>query len=148
MSTLFSLARCCTTLQCNAQHHRSSCLTTLCQVTVKLVIAAPSFSSRVHAYLAMLLCHAAKGPSKPCRQNQSIELLCCCFSVGNPGRCSRSPCCSKFAGHSGFCSGPRALNEVNGAARLRHEEAEEAMDQLQRLPSGSVPVDALCCSLA
>lgn len=57
--------------------------------------------------------------------------------AGAPGRCSRSPCCTKFAGHSGFCSGPRALNDVAGAARLRQEEPEDTTDQLQRRPSGT-----------
>ncbi|KAL3157100.1 hypothetical protein ABBQ38_001346 [Trebouxia sp. C0009 RCD-2024] len=59
------------------------------------------------------------------------------FSSGAPGRCSRSPCCTKFAGHSGFCSGPRALNDVAGAARLRQEEPEDTTDQLQRRPSAA-----------
>ena len=58
-------------------------------------------------------------------------------NAGAPGRCSRSPCCTKFAGHSGFCSGPRALNDVAGAARLRQEEPEDTTDQLQRRPSGT-----------
>ncbi|KAL0034314.1 hypothetical protein WJX77_008756 [Trebouxia sp. C0004] len=59
------------------------------------------------------------------------------FTNGAPGRCSRSPCCTKFAGHSGFCSGPRALNESNGAARLRQDEPEEPTDQLQRRSSAA-----------
>ena len=59
------------------------------------------------------------------------------WRTGAPGRCSRSPCCTKFAGHSGFCSGPRALNESNGAARLRHDEPEEPTDQLHRRSSGN-----------
>ncbi|KAL0032345.1 hypothetical protein WJX79_006173 [Trebouxia sp. C0005] len=59
------------------------------------------------------------------------------FTNGAPGRCSRSPCCTKFAGHSGFCSGPRALNESNGAARLRHDEPEEPTDQLHRRSSAA-----------
>lgn len=59
------------------------------------------------------------------------------WCTGAPGRCGRSPCCTKFAGHSGFCSGPRALNEANGAARLRQDEPEdEPTDQLQRRSSG------------
>ncbi|KAL0049880.1 hypothetical protein WJX82_011620 [Trebouxia sp. C0006] len=60
------------------------------------------------------------------------------FTNGAPGRCGRSPCCTKFAGHSGFCSGPRGLNECNGAARLRQDEPEdEPTDQLQRRSSAA-----------
>ncbi len=63
---------------------------------------------------------------------------CAWWCIGAPGRCGRSPCCTKFAGHSGFCSGPRGLNECNGAARLRQDEPEdEPTDQLQRRSSGN-----------
>lgn len=68
-----------------------------------------------------------------------LSLTSHALPAGAPGRCSRSPCCTKFAGHSGFCSGPRALNDAAGAARLRQEEPEETTDQLQRRPSGAPP---------
>lgn len=125
-------------LLCLPYTHLGACTCTplhlLRMLTVAAVLCRQAINILIHAVRLWL----------PMRIWQMTDVLTQISMVGvgacagAPGRCVRSPCCTKLAGHSGFCSGPRAASEGRSNPRPSIESVQPE-DQLRRTSSGNQP---------